>query len=98
MELQNAAVSYIEIDLYRGFKDILKEDDLKDIIYKEFLPDNKYSMSDIKLTLSKIYSSLGIVKTPKAVDLEKYFELKKIKFTLPNKKVVHGFKILSIKK
>lgn len=92
------AVSYIEIDLYRGFKDILKEDDLKDIIYKEFLPDNKYSMSDIKLTLSKIYSSLGIVKTPKAVDLEKYFELKKIKFTLPNKKVVHGFKILSIKK
>ncbi len=56
-----------------------------DTIVKEikirFIPGNKYSKSEIKETLRIIYESNGYNKTPKANDLEEYFELRDCQIT-----------------
>ena len=62
-------------------------------ILNYFKPDNKYLKSDIKETLRKIYESVGYNKTPKASDLEEYFEIKECKITIQD----NGFKILKKK-
>ena len=70
---------------------------VKEIISK-FIPDEKYTKSEIKETLRSIYESNGYNKTPKANDLEEYFELRPCQIT--NKetgKLDHGFKIIKIK-
>ena len=51
------------------------EEDVRTKILSSFLPENRYLKSDIKETLRKIYEDLGYNKTPKASDLEEYFEL-----------------------
>lgn len=72
--------------------------DLKGQIYKEFEIGKKYTRPYIKTVLGTIYNSLGIKLSPKAVDLENYFEVKKVQIT--NKetgKKDHGYLILKIK-
>ena len=54
----------------------IDSDELKDRIYKEFNIGAKYPSSDIKDRLGKIYMDLKYSKTPKANDLEEYFELR----------------------
>lgn len=49
---------------------------LDDIIYSEFKVGEKYLKSYIKQRLGDIYESLGLKLSPKATDLEKYFEVK----------------------
>ena len=66
-------------------------------ILNYFKPDNKYLKSDIKETLRKIYESVGYNKTPKASDLEEYFEIKECKITISTGKQDNGFKILKLK-
>ena len=66
-------------------------------ILNYFKPDNKYLKSDIKETLRKIYESVGYNKTPKASDLEEYFEIKECKITISTGKQDNGFKILKKK-
>jgi hypothetical protein len=52
------------------------ENEVKDKILQSFQVDSKYSKQAIKETLRSIYESLNYNKTPKASDLENYFELK----------------------
>ena len=66
-------------------------------ILNYFKPGNKYLKSDIKETLRKIYESVGYNKTPKASDLEEYFEIKECKITISTGKQDNGFKILKLK-
>lgn len=54
---------------------------LDDIIYSEFKVGEKYLKSYIKQRLGEIYESLGLRLSPKATDLEKYFEVKKTQVT-----------------
>ncbi len=54
----------------------IDSDELKDRIYKEFCIGSKYPSSDIKERLGKIYMDLKYSKTPKANDLDEYFELR----------------------
>lgn len=54
----------------------IDSDELKDRIYKEFCIGAKYPSSDIKERLGKIYMDLKYSKTPKANDLDEYFELR----------------------
>ena len=49
---------------------------LKQKLISYFTLNTKYLKSDIKETLRKIYTELGYDKTPKASDLEEYFEIK----------------------
>ena len=54
---------------------------LDDIVYSEFKVGEKYLKSCIKQRLGDIYESLGLKLSPKATDLEKYFEVKLCKIT-----------------
>ena len=71
---------------------------LKQKLISYFTLDTKYLKSDIKETLRKIYEDCGYNKTPKASDLEEYFELHpcQIKNKETGKKD-NGFKILKKK-
>ena len=63
-----------------------------------FTIDTKYLKFNIKESLRKIYTELGYDKTPKASDLEEYFEIKDclISNTVTGK-MEHGFKIIKKK-
>ena len=84
---------------YRGQKShILDINSVIKDIKSKFQPGEKYSKSEIKETLRTIYESNGYNKTPKANDLEEFFELKSCQIT--NKetgKLDHGFKIIKNK-
>lgn len=74
-------------------------DNLEVLIYKTFLVGNKYTLTWIKETLGILYKDCGFISSPKASDLEKYFELKSIR--IPNKetgKRDNGYEILSKRK
>ena len=74
------------------------EVDVKNKIIEVFKINDKYLKSDIKETLRKIYEDCGYNKTPKASDLEEYFELRSCQ--IKNKetgKKDHGFEILKKK-
>ena len=74
------------------------QDLLESNIYSKFRVGDRIKMSDIKLKLGEIYSSINYDKTPKATDLENYFELKKCKITdSETKKRIDCFEILKRK-
>ena len=54
---------------------------LNTIIYSTFIIGEKYTKNYIKERLGEIYSIIGIQSTPKATDLESFFEVKKIQVT-----------------
>ena len=56
----------------------------------------RYSKSEIKEKLKEIYKNLGYNSTPKASDLEQWFEIKSILLS-ENGKRVHGFEIVKKK-
>ena len=73
-------------------------DQLRGMIYREFKVGEKYTKSYIKDKLGEIYSDCGYIRTPKANDLEEYFELSLC--LVPNKttgKRDSGFEILKKK-
>ena len=73
------------------------ENEVKQKILSTFQVDSRYLKSDIKEMLRKIYTELGYEKTPKAGDLDVYFEIKECKITNSLGKQDHGFKIIKIK-
>ena len=60
---------------YSGNKSISLDFIVKEVKSK-FIPGERYSKSEIKEILRTIYESNGYNKTPKASDLEEYFEIK----------------------
>lgn len=70
---------------------------LDDIVYSEFKVGEKYLKSFIKQRLGDIYESLGLKLSPKAIDLEKYFELKLVDVVDEFGKRTKGFKLISKK-
>ena len=71
---------------------------ISDLIYSKLLTGNKYLKSEAKTLLSEIYKLLGINDSPKASDLEKYFELKEVNMVDPSTgKRVKGYLILKKK-
>ena len=76
----------------------IKINNLSTNVSEMFKIGKRYSRKDIKLLLSQIYNSLEIKKIAKANDLEKWFEVKEVKFPDATGKWIHGFEILAIKK
>ena len=70
------------------------ESKLSDEIYNNFKEGNKLSMSDIKKVLYIIYSNIGYNKTPKATDLEEFFEVKKCKISIGSGKRENGYELI----
>ena len=71
---------------------------ISDLIYSKLSTGNKYLKSEAKTLLSEIYKLLGINDSPKASDLEKYFELKEVNMVDSSTgKRVKGYLILKKK-
>ena len=80
----------------KGNQDCINE--LKNHLYQAFVINNRYTKVFVKEKLGEIYNDLGIQSSPKATDIENYFEVKKVQIT--NKetgKKDHGYLILKIK-
>ena len=74
------------------------ESSLKDEVYLNFLVNERYTKIFVKDKLVEIYNNLGIKSSPKATDLENYFEVKKIQiFNKDSGKKDHGYKLISKK-
>ena len=78
--------------------DILMSDKstIKDLIYQNFKVGDKVSNLDAKNKLKEIYIESNYEKTPKANDLEEWFEVRPCQFKLNDKKV-NGLEILNQK-
>lgn len=72
-------------------------DKVKEEIFSQFKVGDRMTSADIKSQLGIIYRGLSYEKTPKATDLEEYFELKDIRLRDSNGKMSRGFEILSQK-
>lgn len=91
------ALGYYQASLEREYQIVISNDAIKEIILVNFKFPSKYTLKEIKTKLQEIYITLGISKTPKASDLEKYFEVKKCTINFPNGKRENGYQLISIK-
>ena len=92
------ALGYIEADLKKEFSFKKSGNRLSEAIYSTFQIGKRYSLREIKDTLKEVYNSLSLQKTPKASDLEEYYDLKSVKIYDPiTKKQSGGYEILSLK-
>lgn len=71
-------------------------DSLRDSVLENFSPGDRLSKAEIKEKLSDLYQAASYNKTPKATDLEEWFELREIILKRNGKKVA-GFEIGNIK-
>ena len=72
------------------------ETKIKEELSNVFEVGQSYTKADIKEKLSEIYKKLSYKASPKATDLEEFFELKPCLITVDGKRV-NGFKILKEK-
>lgn len=67
-------------------------------IYSNFKVGEKWKVSDIKEKLANLYNSISYKKTPKATDLEEFFEVKECKIPIidenGNKKRTRGYELI----
>ena len=82
---------------YSSIFDDSREEKIKDKIYDLFSIGEKYTKLDIKERLRNLYLEIKCDKTPKASDLEQYFEIKECKVTVSTGKQENGFKIIKKK-
>ena len=80
----------------RLFSNFLVKNDLQERIYQEFQVGKSYTKSFIKEKLREIYQEVGHQETPKASQIEEYFEIKDTKLSLEGKRE-HGFKLINKK-
>ena len=72
--------------------------DIKNTIISSFSINEKLSKKDIINRLEALYNSIGYSKTPKAIDIKEYFEVKDCKIPRPDGTRDNGYELLSIKK
>ena len=72
------------------------KNDLKTLVQEEFKEGDRIAKSDIKERLAEIYNKIKYKKTPKANDLEEWFDLKPVLITVEGKRV-HGFELVEKK-
>ena len=80
---------------------VFSYDLLYDSIYSEFKEGEKYTLSELKQKIKSIYSSINYSSTPKASDIEKFFEIKSCQFSVlvdEKKKRVNGYELLKSKR
>ena len=86
------AKEYIKKNLEQGMMNVSKSDELSFVVYKRFQIGERYTLKEIKSVLQDIYRDLGITSKPKATDLDKYFNLIRVKFSDPKtKKRIEGY-------
>ena len=92
------AVSYEEANLKEKSSNDIKAIDLKSQFISIFKIGSRYTLKDIKSFIKDTYSNLNVSKTPKASDLESYFDVSEVKITdKATGKRSKGYLILGIK-
>lgn len=93
------AISYKENLILNKIRDSLNQDTVFLEVIKVFKVGDRLTKKDIKTSLAKIYARSNIKATAKAIDLRRWFEIKRIMIT-PEKgsKRVGGFEILALRK
>ena len=79
---------------------VFSEELLYDSIYSEFKEGEKYSLAGLKEKLKSVYSNISYKSTPKASDIEKYFNIKSCQFTAEvdgKKKRINGYELIESK-
>ena len=79
---------------------VFSDELLFDSIYSSFKEGEKYTLSSLKQKLSNIYSSINYSKSPKANDIENWFNIKLIYLTIIDngrKKQSKGYELLKSK-
>ena len=74
----------------------MKTDKMRDAVYETFQVGQKYSSKYIKEKLKEFHNEFGIKATPKATDLEEYYDLKPAQIFTKGKRD-RGFLILGEK-
>ena len=90
------AAGYNTTDLLKEIEFMLSKESVQSRFCSQFLVGNKYTNQDAKRRIKKIYEDLNFERTPKAVDLLDFFEVKKVQIMEDGKKV-HGYEILGVK-
>ena len=65
-------------------------------VKNEFKIGHKYTRKNVKERFSELYSIYSINKTPKATDIENYFNVKECLIPIDGKRI-SGYEILSLK-
>lgn len=74
----------------------IDQDLVKSKIYSAFTEGEKISRPETKSKLEELYKEIGYKKTPKATDLEEWFELRECTLTVDGKKT-RGFELIKKK-
>ena len=77
------------------------QDLLRYEIYSSFNEGEKYTLANLKNKLGSIYSSINYSATPKASDIENWFDIRTCQFTMEingKKKRVNGYELLRSKR
>ena len=91
------AREFIKKNLELGMIDVSKEEKLYKAVHTKFKSGERYLKKDIKQTLQSIYRDFGITSSkPKATDLEKYFDLERIRIKQQEGYLLKNTKICSI--
>ena len=92
------ALRYNITDLKKEIADIsIPKEKISQTFQSNFLVGARYSNVQAKEIIRKIYSELGMNKSPKATDLNNYFVFKKVKFPDSTGKMINGIEILGTK-
>jgi hypothetical protein len=92
------ALSYNTTLMYRELNDMLMPpENVISEMYSYFEVGKRYTNEFIKGRVREIYDHLKLSKTPKAVDILEFFEVKKVSIILPDKKKVNGLELLKKK-
>ena len=73
------------------------ESEISKKVNKIFIIGNRYSSKNIKSSLSELYKESNYKKTPKATDLEEWFEVKEVKVKDSSGKWDRGYEIIKKK-
>ena len=80
---------------------VFSDELLFDSIYSNFKEGEKYTLINLKNKIGSIYSSINYSRTPKAVDIEKWFDVKNIKIYEKiddgSRKQLRGYELLKSK-
>ena len=92
------AKGYHESELKKELELLKSGDKIRDQFLTTFSLGQTYSLKEAKEMIRNIYLGLGLSKTPKATDLEEFFNLIYVGiYEKHTKKRVKGYRILSIK-
>lgn len=93
---KSKSLGYQKSNLVKEYNNYRRSGDIKNVIISEFQVSQRYTLKEIKERLGIIYKKLNISKTPKAKDIEEYYEVKRCAIPVLDKRL-EGLEIIQIK-